>query len=875
MGQIVFNEQKPKYANKLAITTGSKADVVLDENEIWLIDSTNATKINGKGKYDKYIKGDGQTAAKNLPLLNVAPTSLSELAEDTTHRLVTDEDKQRWNSGTGGGGTPVASSEDIIVISDSQEGVNRLQFADKTFSTQNFSGYGVKYVKSEIEKVPVNNWEVVDKETYYTNKHYVDLSGTIGDAVGNISNERNYTGYYKIPVVTGDVFKIKANIADAVSGVPDWTNRAWAIARKDTGEILDCYKSDNANLERFQRIESFGIKIGDWGDEEYFLWINVVPYGKGHLVEKLTLGSESRNMRYLTPDVFDTNNTVYIIREDYDCNHYPIVMPENAVLLFAGGSIKNAEITGNNTTIIADKEAVIFDATANLAGTWSNDKWYPKWFGAVADGVTDDTDALQKMLDLAENINKSTELIWYGYSFKTTRGLFIKNNTSIKGGKIVAKFNDPIDWVLQTYTYYPAAGKVYGPKVLVSWQEHDSGGIYHTNGGTIEDLTIEGQLNEHYIEVVENEGEENESTTLVNDGTYAPIFGGLRIQGSNSINTKNVTIRNVGTGLARATCLKTSDEGLYIQACYRAFVGYAINGHSIRDSYLNATCHYQKSSESDTKQIIPYHLEYQGAMPQTTEYFTSYIEGTGGIDDSDVEKSKPKFCNVKLGFAYSVVFDNVLIDNYAEVAFAIRYSGVTIRHPWFEEIHSCFLHSVNARATIEMPITYSDNVEYDLISLTSNITLIGGKITCAGGTSGAYHKYNFYQDTTKVNVMNAKTNDYPDDDSFVFLSNSSQDINIVSATGNTLEANTGCYYKYSTALTDLSVTLPAMPATNSLKVICLNFTTGNTFNLTFTSADNKSITYYNNYDVSDLNSEYEVSCLFNGTKWIIAAAVIE
>lgn len=911
MGQIVFNGQKPKYCNLIAIQTGGEHyndSVAL--NEIWLVDTTNSSKnSSGTGKYDAYIVGDGTSSAGQLAVTDLRyidtpidmseyssteemmaaisgeinkisiPTSLSQLEDDENHRTVTDENIRNWNNAAAGeGGTLIGSSEDITLVNDTEQNINRLELADKIFNVQNYSGYGIKYIRADIEDTPVNNWETVDTATYYTNKHYVDLSGTIGDTVGNISGERNYTGHYKIPVVTGDVFKVKANIVDAVYNVPDWTNRAWAIARKDTGEIVDCYKSDNANFDRNQRVESFDIKVGDFGDEEYFLWINVIPYGKGHLVKKLNTSVESRSMRYLSPDFFDAENTIYVIKNDFDCNHYPINMPKNSVLLFNGGNIRNAEITGNNTTIIANKELPIFDSGVNLSGSWSNVKWYPKWFGVIADGVIDDTNALQKMLDLAENINKSIELIWYGYSFKTTKGLFIKNNTSIKGGTIIAKFNDPLDWVLQTYSYYPAAGKVYGYKVLVAWQDADNGKVYHTEGGIIEDLTIEGQLNEHYTEVVENEGEENEETVLVNDGTYAPIFGGLRIMASMTINTRNVTINNVGTGMARAACLNTCDDGLNIHACYRAFVGYAINGHSIRDSYLNAFCHYQKSSESDTRQVIPYHLEYQGAMPATLEYYVTYIEGTGGIDDSDAEKQRPKFCNVKLSYAYSIVFDNVLIDRYGEVAFATYYSGVTIRHPWFEEVYKCLLHTVNSRVTIETPyLPPSDTVDYDLISLTSKINLINcdGKITCKGGTSGTKHKYIFYQDTTKVSVMNAKTNDYPDDDSFSFLSGGSQGIDIVSATGATLEANTGRYYKYSTPITDLSVTLPAMPTVNSLKVICLNFTTGDTFNLAFTSADNKPIAYYSNYDVSGLNSEYEINCLYNGTKWVIAAAAVD
>lgn len=66
MGQIVFNGQTPKYCNLTAITTGSKKDYLIPDGEIWLIDSTNTSKTDGTGKYDKYIIGDGSHTASYL-----------------------------------------------------------------------------------------------------------------------------------------------------------------------------------------------------------------------------------------------------------------------------------------------------------------------------------------------------------------------------------------------------------------------------------------------------------------------------------------------------------------------------------------------------------------------------------------------------------------------------------------------------------------------------------------------------------------------------------------------------------------------------------------------------------------------------------------
>ena len=67
MGQIVIRNQVPVYCNLAAIQSGgSKANQVLANGEIWLVDTTNANKTNGTGVYDAYIKGNGSSAAKNL-----------------------------------------------------------------------------------------------------------------------------------------------------------------------------------------------------------------------------------------------------------------------------------------------------------------------------------------------------------------------------------------------------------------------------------------------------------------------------------------------------------------------------------------------------------------------------------------------------------------------------------------------------------------------------------------------------------------------------------------------------------------------------------------------------------------------------------------
>lgn len=1009
MGQIVFNEQKPKYANLLAIKTGSQKDYPIPANEVWLIDSNNASKPNGKGKYDKYIVGDGQTAAKNLPLLDIdpdVPTHLSQLIADENHKTVKEEDIQRWNTGTGGGGTPVASSDDITVVNDAQESVNRLQFANKTYDSSEYSGLGKVYIRKNIQTVHTKTSEVlfnafsataiyntaydnsynakykelIEAGTYdadgktaassaYTtayneavtagkttveatnlgNAAYVKAykaaikgdedaeaavtsvntaSDNAGITAGNTAWSTEYSDiaawnrqYYidgrfttigddkyinitpqyrfsitscKIEVHAGEIYKIFAKISDTAGGI-DWLSRFWMITEtpasgSTTAKVLQAYKINNENNEG-QRNDTAFIEV----EHDGILWINYNTYAGAAgqcKIEKISDTSSTVDVNAISG--LNSSNTEYIVQYDYDLNGGLLNIPKDSVLRFEGGSIKNGYIIGDNTTIIAPLSSEIFTGST-LIGSWKNIDFYPKWFGAVADGITDDTDVLQAMLDLSTNISSYVNLIWYNSTFKTTRQLYLKSNTSIKGGTIKAKFDNQMSWVLKTYNYVAASDKVYGdsnPGALVSWQEHDSGTVQQVNGGTIEDLTIQGEYNEHL-------------TNGEPDGTYTPIFGGLCLMATATVNTKNVRISGVGVAIARGACLKTCDEGLHARGLFVGFAGYAINGHSIRDSYLNAYCKTE-ASESST-QITPYYPEYQTIV---TLPKSGYVYNEGGIDMTDDSNRRPLLCNMQLVFNFStivdnpntfdvvepsedeelsVLIDNALIDMIAEVGLcATAHSNVTLRHTWFEQVNKCLVYASDSKVTVDNPYVSSQN-EYDIYTGGSTETVITLKgcsgddgIRCAGGTTATYKKYNI-TDKTRINILDARVSPYPvDDDRFYFLTAGSVvglPVSVIpssgtgSLTNNTLNAASGTYYRFNYTVNTLVVNLPDMTGVSSARPVMLYLETGANQNITFTSPDNKTISKYYNYEI-DVNGKYEINCLYNGQKWVIASAVI-
>lgn len=116
----------------------------------------------------------------------------------------------------------------------------------------------------------------------------------------------------------------------------------------------------------------------------------------------------------------NSSNTIYVIQKDFTIEKTTtLVIPANCILDFEGGSINGGKIKGNNTTIKASPVKIFSTETA-LVGSWNVVYWYPEWFGAIGDGVTDDTEALQKLngksILLSNKTYLCSNLVFGGYT---------------------------------------------------------------------------------------------------------------------------------------------------------------------------------------------------------------------------------------------------------------------------------------------------------------------------------------------------------------------------------------------------------------------------------------------------------------------------
>ena len=293
--------------------------------------------------------------------------------------------------------------------------------------------------------------EVFDISVYNNNAKYADLAAALGTNGANIPQSLQKGGMSVKFVQSSDNKYVQYRLTASgwSTDIHDWTSEDPYFIDKIMQEV-------NEAIDENTPIEIHG-DVNNAADEEDLTSVNIegtdVLKFKDKAYNPLTYSGMGRKIlrknivdgiNTLTQNMMQATNTIYVIQYDFDLNGESVTIPENCVLEFDGGSLSNGTLTGQNTVI--DAELVdIFKTDLTLSGTWNVPESYPEWFGAKGDGETDDTMALQKVLDSAKfrspGVNITNIILQRGKTYCITNTLDVYPFTCI-GGALTTKFDN-------------------------------------------------------------------------------------------------------------------------------------------------------------------------------------------------------------------------------------------------------------------------------------------------------------------------------------------------------------------------------------------------------------------------------------------------
>jgi len=168
---------------------------------------------------------------------------------------------------------------------------------------------------------------------------------------------------------------------------------------------------------------------------------DIKTYGNSLLISDRAKSPSNESGYYRIRNGFDwasipagyADCTLEIIHS-FDLGGGNISIPSNVTLKFSGGGFLNGTLTGDNTKIESGLVKIL-GTDIILGGTWSVTESYPQWFGAVGDGVADDTLAVKKCFSLSDTI----DLLNFTYKVTSQIIITLTQDTVFKsnGGSLV------------------------------------------------------------------------------------------------------------------------------------------------------------------------------------------------------------------------------------------------------------------------------------------------------------------------------------------------------------------------------------------------------------------------------------------------------
>ena len=261
------------------------------------------------------------------------------------------------------------------------DGGNRLKLADKEYDTSAYSGMGRIYLRKNIQDV-----EVLPTSYLQVN--------SIVDAVT-------------------DEVAIKAPTDTELTVVIGRDGKAYAMVADDINKytIWDSYGEIKASTEYMD--SSYILK------HDTYYWVNGVYYVWDGSLREAVLTTVRKNV--LTQHMMSKSNTIYIIQYDYCLAGQTIEVPENCVLDFQGGSLRNGVVILNETSLVENGSRIFDNIT--LSGILNGDLSCTM-FGASPSSSKDlNLDSIKETIKQLDNVGGGELLIPqeinYGYERNT------------------------------------------------------------------------------------------------------------------------------------------------------------------------------------------------------------------------------------------------------------------------------------------------------------------------------------------------------------------------------------------------------------------------------------------------------------------------
>ena len=226
-------------------------------------------------------------------------------------------------------------------------------------------------------------------------------------------------------------------ITSELNDAKDMAQSAYALAEQvleDGKTIIDGNVTNNPDEEDITTVINSQTNLGELKlkDRAYV----PIENSKGYVILRKDKTFEEQIILNSIPQ----ENVIYEIRYNFDLNNQQIVIPNNCILNFNGGCLKNGILEGYNTTILNNGEHIFDNVT--LTGSYTNDRFEIIWFGGVTGSENNNSNALVKLETSCSNCQKEMYINTGEYYYSTPLICGYNHNIIIDG---ILVYNGDVD----------------------------------------------------------------------------------------------------------------------------------------------------------------------------------------------------------------------------------------------------------------------------------------------------------------------------------------------------------------------------------------------------------------------------------------------